>query len=108
MTSPQTLFAYGTLIDAATREEILGHRVEVIQARVIGYERRRSRHHFIARKDGAATDGVILIGLTEADFRILDEYEEVPHLYTRELIDAETSDGLMRCWVYIATLALVA
>ena len=103
MTSPSTLFAYGTLLDAATREEILGHRVEVIEARVVGYERRRARYHYLAMKAGAVTDGVILMGLTAEDFRILDEYEEVPHLYTRTIIEAETSEGLVRCWVYMAT-----
>ena len=108
MISPQTLFAYGTLIDAATRDEILGHRVDVIDARVVGYERRRSRYHYLARKAGAVTGGVILMGLTAGDFRILDEYEEVPHLYTREFIEAETSNGVERCWVYMATAALIS
>jgi hypothetical protein len=75
MTSPRTLFAYGSLVDAATREEILGRRVEVIEARLAGYERRRSRYYYIARKAGAVTDGVILMGLSADDLRIIDEYE---------------------------------
>ena len=58
--------------------------------------------------DGAVTDGVILMGLSAEDFRILDAYEEVPHLYTREIIEAATSDGLVRCWVYMPTSALIA
>ena len=105
MTSP--LFAYGTLVDVATREELLGHRIEVIAARVIGYERRRSRYHCLAKRAGAVTDGVILIGLTDADFHIVDEYEEVPHLYTREIIEAETSEGILRCCAYLPTLMLI-
>jgi len=108
MISPRRLFAYGTLIDAATRAELLGHRVDVVEARLIGYERRRSRYHYLAKKAGAVTDGVILMGLTADDFGILDAYEEVPHLYTRELIETETSDGLVRCWVYMGTVALIS
>jgi len=97
------LFVYGSLLDEAKRMEILGRRVEVIEARLAGCERRRARYYYIVRAEGASTNGLILLNLTEADWRSLDAYEEVPDLYTREELEVATSDGLVRCWVYLPT-----
>lgn len=97
------LFVYGSLLEDATRERILRHRIEVIEARLPGFERRRGRYHYIVRADGAETVGIVMLGLTEEDWRRLDAYEEVPHLYTREEVDVVTSGGPLRCWVYLPT-----
>ncbi len=97
------LFVYGSLLDAAKREAILGHQVEVIEARLPGFERRRARYFYIVHAADAETAGAIMLNLTPEDWRCLDAYEEVPHLYTREEIEVVTSDGLLRCWVYLPT-----
>ena len=97
------LFVYGSLLEDATRERILGHRVEVIEARLVGFERRRARYYYIVRAEGAETVGMVLLGLTSEDWRRLDAYEEVPRLYTREEVEVLTSDGRLRCWVYLPT-----
>jgi len=97
------LFAYGTLLEEARRIEVLGHGVEVIEARLDGFQRGRARYNYIVRADGAQTPGLIMVGLTEEDFRRLDAYEELPTLYTREKIEVATSDGMVRCWVYFPT-----
>ena len=97
------LFVYGSLLEEATRERIVGHRVAVIEARLIGFERRRARYHYIARADGAETVGMVILGLTSEDWRRLDAYEEVPRLYTRAEVEVVTSGGPLRCWVYLPT-----
>ena len=52
----------------------------------------------------AITDGAILEGLTAHDLAILDEYEEVPTLYTRERIEVRTADDRkIECWIYLPT-----
>jgi gamma-glutamylcyclotransferase (GGCT)/AIG2-like uncharacterized protein YtfP len=100
---PHALFVYGSLLDDAKRLEILGHRVEIIDARLDGFERRRARYYYIARVESAETVGMVMLGLTEEDWRRLDAYEEVPRLYTREEIEVVTSGGPLRCWVYLPT-----
>jgi len=97
------LFVYGSLLEETTRERILGHRVEVIEARLDGFERHRARHYYIARAEGAVTIGIVMLGLSEEDWHRLDAYEEVPRLYTREEIEVVTPGGPLRCWVYLPT-----
>src|SRR5947209_16034362 len=90
------LFVYGSLLEETKRLEILGHRVEVLAARLDGFERRRGRYHYIVRAAGAATVGMIMLGLNEEDWRRLDAYEEVPSLYTRAQAEVITADGIWR------------
>lgn len=98
------LFVYGTLINPAERVRLLGRPVDAAPARLSGYERGRKRYFFIAAKAGAVTDGAILDGLTSRDFEILDRYEEVPRLYTRDRIEVVAADGrAVNCWVYLPT-----
>jgi len=101
---PHALFVYGSLLAEEMRERILGHRVEVIEARLPGFQRRRGKYYYIARAEGAETVGIVMCGLTAEDWRRLDEYEVVPFLYSREEIEVVTSDGPRRCWVYLPTL----
>jgi gamma-glutamylcyclotransferase (GGCT)/AIG2-like uncharacterized protein YtfP len=101
------LFVYGSLLDAAHRVALLGHEVAAAPARIAGYERGRSRYFYIARRAGVETAGLVLSGLGEHDFAVLDRYEEVPRLYTREKVEVTGADGAaLRCWVYLPTAAL--
>jgi gamma-glutamylcyclotransferase (GGCT)/AIG2-like uncharacterized protein YtfP len=97
------LFVYGSLLEETKRLEILGHRVEVLDARLDGFERGRARYFYITRAEGAVTLGMVMLGLTDEDWRRLDAYEEVPTLYTRAEIAVVTSEGPLRCWVYLPT-----
>jgi gamma-glutamylcyclotransferase (GGCT)/AIG2-like uncharacterized protein YtfP len=101
--APDALFVYGSLLEEAKRMEILGRGVEVIAARLAGFERRRGRYFYIARADGASIAGLVMVHLTDADWRCLDAYEELPTLYTREQVEVATSEGMVRCWVYLPT-----
>ncbi|HJU28992.1 MAG TPA: gamma-glutamylcyclotransferase family protein [Candidatus Binataceae bacterium] len=102
-----TLFVYGSLLDPALRERIIGRRVATIEATLHGYERGRARHYFVRKRAGAATPGLLLLELDRRDFGVIDEYEEVPTLYTREKVEVSIDGGRVRCWAYLPTSATV-
>ena len=100
----EILFVYGALMNPAERLRLLGRPVNASPARLAGYARGRKRYYFVAKEAGASTDGAILDGMTAHDLAILDEYEEVPTLYTRERIEVLTADGgKIECWIYLPT-----
>jgi gamma-glutamylcyclotransferase (GGCT)/AIG2-like uncharacterized protein YtfP len=100
----ELLFVYGSLMDPAERIRLLARVIEVVPARLPGYERGQKRYYFVAKRAGAITDGAILEGLNSRDFEVLDAYEDVPTLYTRERIEVLTLDGRrLECWIYLPT-----
>ncbi len=100
----ELLFVYGSLIDPAERIRLLTRIIEAIPARLPNYERGQKRYYFVAKRSGANTDGAILEGLQSRDFEVLDAYEDVPRLYTRERIEVLTLDGRrLECWIYLPT-----
>jgi len=100
----QLLFVYGSLMNPAERVMLLGHPVEASPARLAGYVRGRKQYYFIAKQADAVTDGAILEGLSARDLAILDEYEEVPALYTRERVEVVAADARkIECWIYLPT-----
>jgi gamma-glutamylcyclotransferase (GGCT)/AIG2-like uncharacterized protein YtfP len=101
---PDRLFVYGTLVDSSWRRRLLGREIEGEPARLDGYERRRGRYYFVAPRPGATVEGAILRRLNSRDFAIIDEYEDVPRLYTRERVIARYRDGGdVECWIYLPT-----
>ena len=102
------LFVYGSLLDAAHRAELLGREIAAAPARLAGYERRRRRYYYLVARDGAETEGLVLSGLVDGDFEILDLYEEVPRLYTRERIMVVGAAGAaIGCRIYLPTAILL-
>jgi len=100
----QLLFVYGSLMNPAERVMLLGHPVEASPAHLAGYVRGRKQYYFIAKQADAVTDGAILEGLSARDLAILDEYEEVPALYTRERVEVVAADARkIECWIYLPT-----
>jgi gamma-glutamylcyclotransferase (GGCT)/AIG2-like uncharacterized protein YtfP len=100
----EILFVYGALMNPAERLRLLGRPTDARPAHLSGYARGRKRYHFVGKQAGATTDGAILENLTAHDLAILDEYEEVPTLYTRERIEVLTADGSkIECWIYLPT-----
>jgi gamma-glutamylcyclotransferase (GGCT)/AIG2-like uncharacterized protein YtfP len=98
------LFVYGTLVDPAERARLLGRAIDADDARLAGWARGRRRHYFIARAADGFVEGKILRGLDSRDFAILDEYEEVPRLYTRSRVTIRDHEGrAVECWVYLPT-----
>lgn len=99
-----TLFVYGSLLDAAHRTDLLGREVAATRTRLSGYERHRRRHYYLVAREGGETEGLVLSGLAAVDLAILDRYEEVPLLYTRERIVVLGADGAsIGCWIYLPT-----
>jgi gamma-glutamylcyclotransferase (GGCT)/AIG2-like uncharacterized protein YtfP len=100
----QLLFVYGSLMNSAERLRLLGRLIEASSARLPNYARGRKRYYFVAKQPEAVTDGAILEGLTARDLAILDDYEEVPTLYTRERIEVVAADARkIECWIYLPT-----
>lgn len=100
----QLLFVYGTLMNPAERLRLLGRPIDASPARLPGYTRGRKRYYFVATQADAVTDGAILEGLSARDFEILDAYEDVPTLYTRERIEVLGADARkIECWIYLPT-----
>lgn len=100
----ELLFVYGSLVNPAERLRLLGRPIEASLARLPNYARGRKRYYFVAKRPNAVTDGAILEGLTARDLAILDDYEEVPTLYTRERIEVVASDARkIECWIYLPT-----
>jgi|SRR6266849_2667025 len=100
----ELLFVYGSLIDPAERIRLLARVIEAVPARLPGYQRGQKRYYFVAKLADAFTDGAILEGLGPRDFEVLDAYEDVPTLYTRERIEVFTLDSRrIECWIYLPT-----
>lgn len=100
----QLLFVYGSLMNPAERLRLLGRPIEASPAHLPGFARGRKRHYFVVKQAEAVTDGAILEGLNASDLAILDEYEEVPTLYTRERIEVLAADARkIECWIYLPT-----
>jgi len=103
-----TLFIYGSLLDQRHRETILGRRFRCLTATVQGYRRERIRYYYLRQHPNAETEGQLLLNLTPDDFRVLDRYEEVPVLYTREKLSVTAASGeAIRCWAYMPTARML-
>lgn len=102
--STASLFVYGTLIEPDERARLLRREIAAVPALLHGFERGRSRHFYVIRKTDAKVEGAILRGLEPQDFAILDKYEDVPRLYTRETIEVtDNRPRALRCWIYLPT-----
>ena len=100
----EMLFVYGTLMNPAERLRLLGRPIDASPARLAGYTRGQKRYYFIAKQPDAVTNGAVLEGLTASELAILDNYEDVPTLYTRERIEVLAADNSkIECWVYLPT-----
>jgi gamma-glutamylcyclotransferase (GGCT)/AIG2-like uncharacterized protein YtfP len=88
------LFAYGTLMLPALVQALLGRRVHARPARLEGFARYRMRgrpYPGIVAMPGAATQGVLIEGLTPADVRRLDAFEGT--LYQRRRVEVTAAGG---------------
>jgi gamma-glutamylcyclotransferase (GGCT)/AIG2-like uncharacterized protein YtfP len=104
VSSELPLFIYGSLLDPNHRAEIIGRPVAAVAASLHGYERGKRRYWFIRPCGNGTVEGAILTDLTAADIEVLDRYEEVPRLYTRELVTVTLADGSeLECQVYLPT-----
>jgi gamma-glutamylcyclotransferase (GGCT)/AIG2-like uncharacterized protein YtfP len=102
------LFIYGSLRDPGVRARLLGHRdgLSTRPAVLRGYVRMLVPgfgYPFVVPAESAAqVEGDLLIGLTSADYAVLDEYEDVEDgLYQRAVVVVETPSGTQAACVYL-------
>ena len=102
------LFVYGSLRDPRVRARLLGKRADLttIPAILRGYARQTVPgfdYPFIApATPDDDVEGEIILGLTEADYPILDRYEDVEDgLYARTAVALETASGRKVAWAYL-------
>jgi gamma-glutamylcyclotransferase (GGCT)/AIG2-like uncharacterized protein YtfP len=101
------VFVYGSLLDRKRQREIVARELRMLPATLPGFERRHARYFYIVPNGGAETNGAILTDLNAADLLLLDRYECVPDLYTREIVTAHTAaNGRITCWCYMPTARL--
>jgi gamma-glutamylcyclotransferase (GGCT)/AIG2-like uncharacterized protein YtfP len=106
------LFVYGTLRDPRVRAGVLGQRIDLTTCPAV--LRRYARqtvpgvpYPFLvpagpALEAEARVDGELILGLAEADYPILDEYEDVADgLYVRAAVTVETDAGPVDAWTYL-------
>lgn len=104
-----TLFVYGSLLDPHRRWQLIGRRVDTVPATIHDYQLGCDRYFFIRERPGTETPGLLLLNLTREDFQVLDRYEEIPRLYTREKVEVFDEAGEnVRCWAYLPTAVTLA
>jgi len=102
------LFVYGSLRDPLVRARLLGERADLVTcpATLHGHARQTVTdfdYPFVvpAGSDGSV-DGDLLLGLTDADYAILDQYEDVDEgLYVRAAVTVQTASGPANAWTYL-------
>jgi gamma-glutamylcyclotransferase (GGCT)/AIG2-like uncharacterized protein YtfP len=107
---PIALFVYGTLTDPRVREQLLGRRadLEALRARLDDYARIAVpgfAYAYVVPAAGSSVDGIAILGLTDADYVALDEYEDTAiGLYERVQVQVELlgcgSAHACPAWVY--------
>jgi gamma-glutamylcyclotransferase (GGCT)/AIG2-like uncharacterized protein YtfP len=98
------LFVYGVLLDENECHRLLGRHVERTAARLDGFHRGKKRYFFVVQREGERVDGAMLSGLGDQDLSILDAFEDVPTLYTREIVEVTIAGGeRVRSWIYLPT-----
>ena len=98
MTLP--LFIYGSLRDPGVRARLLGERTDLTTCPAVlhGHDRQMvpsfGYPFVVPAAPDATVDGELLLGLQQADYEILDEYEDVDDgLYVRARVTVQTPDG---------------
>jgi gamma-glutamylcyclotransferase (GGCT)/AIG2-like uncharacterized protein YtfP len=105
------LFIYGSLRDPQVRARLLGDRDGLVTrpATLHGYSRLMVPdfdHPFVVPGTPGTpedrVDGDLLLGLTDADYAVLDQYEDVDDgLYARAAVTVQTPDGPVDAWTYL-------
>lgn len=104
------LFAYGTLLDKRIMFKVIGRSLRSpVPAHLPGYRKWETTvgYPVVLPESGASTAGFVFYSLTEADWKRLDEYEDVrgnPPQYSRKLVTVQGAHGSISAYVYIGNL----
>ncbi|WXG40569.1 MAG: gamma-glutamylcyclotransferase family protein [Candidatus Freyarchaeum deiterrae] len=107
MDSQICLFVYGTLLDQEFTENLVGKGLTYLPAKLHGFEKINPSelfpYNYIIPHDGCAVEGMLIKGLDEDSFKILDRYEGVNSgLYKRIRVKVSTNQGNIEAYTYIA------
>jgi hypothetical protein len=98
----RNLFVHGARLDGELRARLIGRAPAWIPATLHGYIRRRGRYYHIVAEAGGEVAGLVLTCIAAPELALLDIYEEVPKLYTRELVTVRTGAGMpLAAWCYL-------
>jgi gamma-glutamylcyclotransferase (GGCT)/AIG2-like uncharacterized protein YtfP len=97
------LFVYGTLMWEETQRALLGRSPQTVDALLYDYRRlkiRRESYPGIKKSPGYSVNGKLLLGLTEEELRVLDQYEGEE--YERIEVRVKTPEGeFIDAFVYV-------
>jgi len=99
------LFVYGTLHNGYNLSLIIGRSVDIADAVLTGYRKNVSRLSFpyiIETETGGQVIGGLVNDLREADFEVLDMYEDEGKLYKREIVTVESNGENVETFAYVA------
>jgi len=95
-------FVWGKLMSPLFIKELLGHSLPFCPAEIGGYARVPSGDFYGLRKrNGATTQGVVLLGLSEKEVAGLNEYEQIPDVMERRRIMVTMGTLKRRTFFYI-------
>ena len=96
--APQAaLFAYGTLMFGPVLDRVLGRRPDMVRAAAPAFAARTmagQRYPGMIPMTTSVVGGVLLLGLSEAELALLDDYEGPP--YRRVMIEVVDDRGSVR------------
>lgn len=104
------LFAYGTLMDKRIMFRVVGRSISTaVPATLHGYRKWETSlgYPVVLPEAGASTAGMVFFNMTPADWKHLDEYENVtgnPPSYVRKLVSVQGAHGTITAYVYIGNL----
>jgi hypothetical protein len=86
---PNATFVWGKLMSPHFIEKLLGAPAAFCPAEIRGYERVKTKEFYaLRRKAGATVQGVVLLGLSDADVEKLNRFERIPRVMERRRIEA--------------------
>ncbi|GAB3100531.1 gamma-glutamylcyclotransferase family protein [Pseudomaricurvus hydrocarbonicus] len=61
----------------------------------------------VVHATGSRVEGVLYQLCDEAEIAKMDPFEGAPRLYSRDIYEVETAEGVIAAWVYIANRAMI-
>ncbi|ACV24797.1 gamma-glutamylcyclotransferase family protein [Methanocaldococcus fervens] len=90
------VFAYGELMKKERLLELINRIPNMIKGRVYNYEKffdKTIGYYGAKKKEGSYIDGIILLGITDKELEVFDEYEDLDVYYIREKTIAVGENG---------------
>jgi gamma-glutamylcyclotransferase (GGCT)/AIG2-like uncharacterized protein YtfP len=98
-----SLFVYGTLMDGARVQAVVGRRLPSRAAVLEGFERLEpaGSYPYVVPREGATVSGILLDEVDDTALARLDAYEDEGGLYLRREAVAVADGKRVPCQVYV-------